>query len=147
MPIKYHQFAAFLIAACALSTGARAQNVYKCGDSYSQTPCPGAKLIETQDSRQPEQKKQTDSATHNSAKLAQELQKERLAQEKLVKSGQPPIIATAVAKAPQSSASATVLTPKRIHPQLKKPVQFVAEVPGTEKKVTSKPVSKKASAP
>jgi hypothetical protein len=147
MPTKPLQFAAFLIAACALSTGVRAQNVYRCGDSYSQTPCPGAKLIEPQDSRQPAQKKQTDTATHSNASLAQELQKERLAQEKLAKSGPPPIVATAVAKAPQSSASATVLTPKRIRPQLKKPEQFVAEVPGTEKKVSSKPASKKTSAP
>ena len=31
-----------LIAACALSTGATAQKTYKCGNSYSQLPCPAA---------------------------------------------------------------------------------------------------------
>lgn len=147
MTTERFKIAVFFIAACALLTGARAQNVYKCGDSYSETPCPGAKLIKTEDARQPAQKKQTDTATHDSAKLAQELQKERLAQEKLALSNQHPIVPTPVAKAAQSSASATVLTPKRIQTKSKKPVQFIAEVPGTEKKIVNKNVLKKASTP
>ena len=55
--------AIFLIAACALSTAAWGQKVYRCGSSYSQIPCNGAVTIETQDARSKTQKTQSDQAT------------------------------------------------------------------------------------
>ena len=71
-----------LIAICALSTGATAQITYKCGDSYSQTPCPGAVVIDTADNRTAEQKLQADSATGRDARIAAAMQKTRIEQEK-----------------------------------------------------------------
>jgi hypothetical protein len=74
--------AMFIIATCALSTGARAQKVYKCGNAYSQTPCPGGDLIDPADPRTSDQKNQTDLAIGRDARLADAMEKARLAQEK-----------------------------------------------------------------
>lgn len=74
--------AILFMACCALSTLATAQITYKCGDSYSQTPCPGAVVIDTADNRTAEQKLQADSATGRDARIAAAMQKTRLEQEK-----------------------------------------------------------------
>ena len=71
-----------LIAIYALSTGATAQITYKCGDSYSQTPCAGAVVIDIADDRTAEQKLQADSATGRDARIAEAMRKARLDQEK-----------------------------------------------------------------
>ena len=69
-----------LIAIYALSTGATAKITYKCGDSYSQTPCPGAVVIDIADDRTAEQKLQADSATGRDARIAEAMRKTRLEQ-------------------------------------------------------------------
>lgn len=71
-----------LIAIYALSTAATAQITYKCGDSYSQTPCPGAVVIDIADDRTAEQKLQADLATGRDARIAEAMRKARLDQEK-----------------------------------------------------------------
>ncbi len=71
-----------LIAICAMPTWANAQNAYRCGNTYSQTPCPNGKTLDVTDSRTADQKKQTDAATASSAKAGDALEKARLAQEK-----------------------------------------------------------------
>ena len=73
--------AIFLTAAVALSTGALAQPVYKCGDHYSQLPCPGGALIDTSDPRSAAQKAQTDLATERDARRADAMEQARLQQE------------------------------------------------------------------
>ena len=70
-----------LIAASTLSTLATAENVYKCGNTYSQSPCPGAKLLNIDDSRDPQQKKLKDEVTRRDAELANDMEKTRLATE------------------------------------------------------------------
>lgn len=74
--------AVFLAASCALSTGATAQNVYKCGGNYSQLPCPGGVLIDTTDQRSAAQKAQSDLATVRDARNADAMETARLQQEK-----------------------------------------------------------------
>lgn len=71
-----------LIAIYALSTGATAQTTYRCGDSYSQAPCPAAVVIDTADDRTAEQKLQADLATGRDARIAEAMRKARLEQEK-----------------------------------------------------------------
>lgn len=141
------RYSFIFIALYALSTGVGAQNIYKCGDSYSETPCPGATTIKAQDPRLPAQKKQTDAATKANIQLASKMQKERLAEEKLAAPKTQATTPSATAPTAQVSASATVLTPKRIQSKSKKPDQFIAEIPGTEKQNVRKTASPKASAP
>ena len=64
------------------SVPAGAQTTYKCGNSYSQQPCPGGTVVDTADPRTSAQKTQAEQATQRDAKLASELEKSRLQKEK-----------------------------------------------------------------
>ncbi len=81
MKIRLH-VALFLIAACAISTGASGQNVYKCGSTYSQTPCPDAQALQIDDKRTDAQKQASDRATLRDANAARALELERLQKER-----------------------------------------------------------------
>ncbi len=70
--------AAILATACGL---AAAQPVYRCGSSYSQTPCQGATTVETSDPRTAADAARAEAATRADAKRADALEKARLAQE------------------------------------------------------------------
>lgn len=71
----------FMTAGLALGSVALAQPVYKCGERYTQTPCPGGALIDTSDPRSAAQKAQTDLATMRDARRADAMEQARLQQE------------------------------------------------------------------
>jgi hypothetical protein len=80
--------ATFFIAACAISTGAIGQKVYRCGNTYSQTPCGEGetKTLDTgpgtaNNAEARARKKATDQQTKRDTKTANTLEKERLARE------------------------------------------------------------------
>lgn len=78
--------AIFLVAACAVSTGAWGQKVYRCGASYSQTPCPDAVALDAEDARSKAQKAQADLATARDVKTANTLEQTRLKAEEEARS-------------------------------------------------------------
>ena len=135
--------AIFLIAACALSPWASAQNAYKCGNTYSQTPCPGAVPVAIDDSRTSAQQKQTDAATAMTSKTASTLEKDRLAQEKRDLAANKPALPVV-----NSSVKAPTDEPPKTSAKKKKkkgePEYFTAQVPG-EKKTKAKAKEAKAS--
>lgn len=132
--------AIFLIAISALSPWAIAQNSYKCGSNYSQTPCPDAVPVTTDDSRSNVQRKQADASTARIARTADVMEKDRLAQEK--KDLAANRVGAMTADKPVSSADA----PAKAGTKKKKnaPEYFTAQVPG-EKKAKKKTVKEKAS--
>lgn len=83
-PSRFHPvfFATLLISTYLIATGVTAQTAYKCGNTYSQSPCPGGVAVDASDARSSAQKKQTDLATAQGAKAADALAKDRIAQEK-----------------------------------------------------------------
>lgn len=135
-------YAMFFIAFNALMTATNAQTVFKCGESYSQSPCPDGKALKVDDTRDPTQKAQTDEATRRNTHLANTLQKERVSQERsamvhtrnMVKTEKP---------VPQNSGPVVVhkITPKRVKSKNKTPDAFVAQVPGSEKMAVRKKVT------
>ena len=60
---------------------ARAQIVYKCGESYSAQACPGGIIVNATDQRTSDQKDQTDRATARDIKIANAWESARLQQE------------------------------------------------------------------
>ena len=73
--------AALLAAAAALSA-AHAQNaVYRCGNTYSQAPCPDAKQVEVGDARSAAQQAEARRVADDERRLAAEMRRERLADE------------------------------------------------------------------
>ena len=131
----------FIVAIGSMSTWASAQNVYRCGNTYSQTPCPTGKSLDVTDSRTADQKKQTDAAAASSAKAGDNMEKTRLAQEKrdlAANKARPVVIAPAepkVAAEPQP----------RTHAKRKKKTSpyFTAQAP-REKKEKKPAKAKKA---
>lgn len=106
-------FATILVAYFALYSSAYAQKTYRCGNSYSQTPCAGGVAIDTQDTRTEAQKNQADSITGRLTAAQKALETERLAREKKE---------AAQAKIPATKTPATVVRSKTIKPRkIKKP--------------------------
>lgn len=114
---------ALLALSCLPLTAVQAQTVYRCGNAYSQTPCPGASVIAVDDSRSAEQKAQTDAAATQAARQADRMERERLARERAAE------LAAARARAPASMRSKTkpALAPRTAHAKKKpEPSYFTA---------------------
>ena len=73
--------ALLFIAACTLQAPAQAQTAYRCGNSYSQTPCPSGKAVDISDGRNDAQKAQTDTATQRDQRTGNSMEQARLKQE------------------------------------------------------------------
>jgi len=56
-------FASLFIVITTLSTASGAENIYKCGTSYSQTPCADGKVLTIKDTGDAQQKKVVDANT------------------------------------------------------------------------------------
>lgn len=69
------------IAAMSLCTGLSAQTVYRCGSSYSQTPCPGGGTVDATDSRSAEQRKAHEASVKHEKRAGDTLEKTRLKEE------------------------------------------------------------------
>lgn len=137
--------AVVMIAGLVMSMGMQAQAIYRCGNSYSQIPCPGAEPLSLNDARQPEQKKQSDAVVERDTRTANAMEQTRIAEEKRLLGSQKSIIAASPDKAISSTEKTpvtTTLTPKRPQVKHKKPEGFIAEVPGSEKAVKQKKATK-----
>ena len=120
--------AIFLIAVTAMSTGAWAQNVYKCGDAYSQLPCPDGIKIDAADQRTNAQKTQSELVTRLDIRTAEAMEKARLQQEKK------DFAATTTLVKPEITGAETNLHTNQAKKKKKKePEFFTAQVPGKKK--------------
>lgn len=70
----------FILLAAAAGLAA-AQDVYRCGDSYSQKPCPGGALVPTDDARSAIQRSQAKEDAQRVSKAADAMEKARLKEE------------------------------------------------------------------
>ncbi len=129
--------AVVLIALLGLSAGAVAQNTFKCGDSYGQTPCPGGVVIDGRDSRSGAQKAQTDAAIARDARMADAMEKARLKQEALAREANAPSAKPAATATPAAGGKTSAR--KKDRP----PEYFTAQVPGEKKKKKEKEKKKK----
>jgi hypothetical protein len=130
----------FSMATCFLSTWATAEDIYKCKDSYSQTPCPGGARIDVTDPRTSAQKMEADETTIKDARTADRMEKTRIQQEKADLAANTPL-ATPRKKATSHHAQ----MPKaklRMEKKQKPPEDFTAQAPTEKKRKASKTSSK-----
>ena len=80
--------AAALCCTVFVASGAQAQAIYRCGTEYSQTPCPGGKVLESSDTRSAAQRAEAVRVAAQDRKKAAELELERRAQLKSEKPAQ-----------------------------------------------------------
>ena len=125
---------ALCCALLALGAGrAAAEDIYRCGDSYSQKPCPGGKVVQVEDARSASQRAQTSQAAQRDAKAADAMEKARLKEE-----GKP---AQALLPPPKASEPPPVQEGKTTAvAKAKKPAVFKAVAP---KKPGDEPKKKK----
>jgi hypothetical protein len=120
-----HLKIALLCAAAGWMAPAAAQNtqsIYRCGDSYSQQPCAGGKLVAASDTRSASQKSQTDQATRRDAKSADTMEKARLKEE-----AKPVPVGMPLPK--PDAADETVKPAAGVKAKAKKPEHFTAVAP------------------
>ena len=128
--------AVLVLAGSTLGPSALGQQVYKCGSTYSQKPCAGALTVDVTDTRTRAQKAQTDAAAVQSAKLADQLEKERLALEK-ASAAKPPKTEPRKKKASATGAAAASAAKAGTKPKKLPPEYFVART-NAEKKEDKK---------
>jgi hypothetical protein len=130
------------VVALACATGAHAQKVYRCGNSYSERPCADAQPVRIESNKPTAEEAAAAAANaQRDAKLADGLEKERLAQEKAAAKAQvPPTPKQVAAQAPLVSASLPKASIKG-----RKPEQFKAVAPPKPGEAPPKPKKKKSS--
>ena len=137
-----HKKIATLIS-CTLMTGwigsAGAQEIYRCGDSYSQKPCPGGggKVVQVEDERSASQRSQTTQAAQRDAKAADAMEKARLVEE--AKAAPLSVLAGRAAE-PVVETPSPVITKGKA----KKPAYFTAVAPKKPGDEASKKRKKRA---
>ena len=137
-------FTIIIVANYAIPTWANAQTLYRCGNTYSQTPCDHGKTIDVTDSRTAAQQKQAAAATSNRVALAGVLEKERLAREKRVlttKKGPAAVIAPAA-----GPSGVPAPTDKALAKRRKKAASDLAANAPTQKNVKQRSKAKKTTA-
>lgn len=98
---------ATLLAAAAMSA-AQAQTVYRCGNAYSQAPCPQAQAVDVGDSRSAAQQAEARRVADDERRLATEMRRDRLADE-----GSAPNFAAASLSGARPTSRAAA--PERLH--------------------------------
>lgn len=70
-----------VIATSSISTMAASQEVYRCGNAYSQKPCPQGVVVDVQDARTAAQKGESDAMIKRETAAANAMEKARLKEE------------------------------------------------------------------
>ena len=113
-----------------------AQTIYRCGNAYSEAPCPGGVAIDVNDRRSAAQKAQTDAAARQAAASALQMERERLALERSVRGPATGNPSAAKARTPPDRVPPP--TARHTRPAKKKtaaePEHFTAAVWADEKK-------------
>ena len=131
-------FAIILIALCIVLERAQAQNAYRCGSSYSQTPCPGGVPVDTADTRSKDQKAAAEAVAKRDMRMADSMEKSRLQQEE----AQRKLAAKTAGTSAGKPAAKEAPSDKQAHSSKKKsrpPEYFTART--GEKKKKSAPTS------
>ncbi|MCJ0765312.1 hypothetical protein [Variovorax terrae] len=77
--MKHHAAHGLLLAlAGLLAAGTHAEEVWRCGNSYGQSPCPGGIAVPADDARTAAQKAEADAATRRASQTAGQMEQERL---------------------------------------------------------------------
>ena len=127
------RIAAAAFCAMLVAGGTQAQIVYRCGTEYSQTPCPGGKILESSDPRSAAQRAEAVGVAAQDRRTAATLARERRALE----AGTQPARATGFNGRPAADATAAVppVKPKKSsRPKAAEGAEradFVAVEPGT----------------
>jgi hypothetical protein len=125
--------------ALCMTAGANAQAIYRCGDAYSQTPCPQARLVDVADARSEAQLTEAKRQAANDRQRADDMASERLAARNAAikaerKSGKSGKSAKAKALDAAPHAQGPQVGPRKATGKPAATKDFVAQVPGSRHK-------------
>jgi hypothetical protein len=123
------KLAAVALMFCFAAGTAQAQEVYRCGSAYSQTPCAQGRIVEADDSRSDAQRAEAARVAASERRLATDMRRDRLAEEAALK----PALAGSLS-APKASASADPTKKKRGSAKPAAHKDFVVTVASAKKK-------------
>ncbi len=124
--------ALLLLVLGGVSITTQAQQVYRCGKTYSQVPCPGARVVDTRDVRTKKQRVDSQKSTVRDTQLADDLEKARLQEEAMAAAGSTPVEKSPKTKTAKSSKAKSKKTSK------KEPELFTATAAPDKKKKQTK---------
>jgi hypothetical protein len=109
--------------AVAQTSGPAGPTAYRCGNSYSSTPCSGGSAVATDDARSAAQQREAQDVKRRDAALADQMAADRRARERATVA-QPAIgiAPPAAASAPKRDPASTTSTKKKKKTATKKPV-------------------------
>ena len=131
---QFSNVALILIASCALQAKAQTPNAYRCGNSYSQTPCPGGTPVDAADSRSSAQKAQSDAVIQRDKSTASSMEKSRLQEEEALRRKQGSVAPEQAIKNPgtEKKIAQPVRHIRKHNPR--NPDNFTAKAPSEKKK-------------
>jgi hypothetical protein len=95
------------------SSGTSAQTVYRCGNSYSQTPCAGAVAVPAEDARTDAQRAAARQALASDKALAKDMEASRLKDEAMALAREKALASATAHKKPESKKTTEVKTRKK----------------------------------
>ncbi len=98
------KLAAIALMFCFAAGSAQAQEVYRCGSVYSQTPCPQGRRVEAADTRSEAQRAEAARVVASERRLATEMRRDRLTEEAAFK---PALAGSLSAPKPVASSAPT----------------------------------------
>lgn len=123
------KLAAVALMLCFAVGAAQGQEVYRCGSAYLQTPCPQGRLVEADDSRSEAQRAEAARVAATERRLANEMRRDRLAEEAALK----PALAGSLS-ATKALASAGSTKKGRGSAKAAAPKDFVVKIASAKKK-------------
>lgn len=123
---------ALLVVLGGFSMTAQAQQVYRCGKTYNQMPCPNGTAIDTRDARTQEQRVDSQKATARDTELVNRLEKARQQEEAMTAAGRTPVEKKSKGKTAKSGKTKN----KKINK--KEPELFTATAASEKKKKKEK---------
>jgi hypothetical protein len=123
---------AFAASLFLITTGLCQAQTYRCGDSYSATPCADGTAIDSSDTRTPAQQKAALASTQRQQAQASALEKDRLKKEAAAQKESKP--AQQPASNASKAAARNAAPPKQHHKPLRKPPEYFTVKDATPKK-------------
>ncbi len=131
---RLSSIALVLVALCAIQFKAHGQNAYRCGNSYSQTPCPGGVAVDTADNRSGAQKAQSDAVIQRDKATGDSMEKSRRQEEEALRRQQGSVAPVQASKNPntEKKVAQPVRQVRKHYP--KNPDNFTAKAPSDKNK-------------
>lgn len=135
----------FMLCLATAASHAATPPIYRCGNAYSESPCPAAKLLEVADARSAAQRTEADRVIASDRRLAAEMRRDRLADEAALKpTGASSLSGVAAKPVVPAPVARTKPAKKRKSSTVARAAKVVASTPSAAPRSAARPKRGKA---